>query len=63
MSNLFMSLIEAGYKKPLVLVIPCCENLVAQKSMKPGSIVKSYKGKEVVIEHTDAEGRLILLML
>ena len=44
----------------IVLVIPCCENLVAQKSMKPGSIVKSYKGKEVVIEHTDAEGRLIL---
>ena len=60
MSNLFMALIESGYKKPIVLVIPCCENLVAQKSMKPGSIVKSYKGKEVVIEHTDAEGRLIL---
>ena len=60
MSNLFMAMIEAGYKKPLVLVIPSCENLVAQKSMKPGSIVKSYKGKEVVIEHTDAEGRLIL---
>ena len=55
MCNLFMSLIEAGYKKPLVLVIPCCENLVAQKSMKPGSIVKSYKGKEVVIEHTDVK--------
>ena len=60
MSNIFMSLVESGYDKPILLVIPCCENLVAQKSMKPGSIIKSYKGKEVVIEHTDAEGRLIL---
>ena len=60
MSNIFMSLVESGYDQPILLVIPCCENLVAQKSMKPGSIIKSYKGKEVVIEHTDAEGRLIL---
>ena len=31
MSNLFMALIESGYKKPIVLVIPCCENLVSSK--------------------------------
>lgn len=60
MVNLFKALVEAGYKGPLALAIPCCENLVAQKSMKPGAIVKSYKGQEVLIEHTDAEGRLIL---
>ena len=60
MANLFMSLVRAGYKKPIVLVIPACENLVAQGSMKPGVVVKSRAGKEVFIEHTDAEGRLIL---
>ena len=60
MSNLFMALVKAGYKKPLALVIPACENLVAQNSMKPGAIYKSYKGHEVVVDHTDAEGRLIL---
>ena len=60
MANLFMGLVAAGYDKPLVLVIPCCENLVAQKSMKPGAVVKARNGKKVFIEHTDAEGRLIL---
>lgn len=59
-SQLFMALVEAGYSKPLILVIPCCENLVAENSMKPGTVVKSHNGKRVFIEHTDAEGRLIL---
>jgi len=60
MSHLFMAMVESGYKGPLALAIPCCENLVAQKSMKPGAVVKSHSGKSVVVEHTDAEGRLIL---
>ncbi|SMF32515.1 M17 family metallopeptidase [Pseudobacteriovorax antillogorgiicola] len=60
MSNLFMALVKAGYDKPLALVIPACENLVAERSMKPGAIYKSYKGHSVVVDHTDAEGRLIL---
>lgn len=60
MSQLFMSLVEAGYDGPLVLVIPACENLIGEGAMKPGSIIRSYAGKDVIIEHTDAEGRLIL---
>jgi leucyl aminopeptidase len=28
--------------------------------VKPGAIIRSYSGKDVIIEHTDAEGRLIL---
>ena len=60
MSNLFMALVKAGYDKPLALVIPACENLVAEKSMKPGAIYKSHKGHMVSVDHTDAEGRLIL---
>lgn len=60
MSQLFMSLVKSGYDKPLLLVIPCCENLIDAKSMKPGVVVRSHKGLKVFIEHTDAEGRLIL---
>lgn len=60
MAQLFMGLIRAGYDKPIVLAIPACENAIDSRSMKPGSIIKSRKGKTVIIEHTDAEGRLIL---
>ncbi len=60
MINLFQALVESGYAGPLACVIPCCENLIAEKSVKPGAIIKSYAGKNVIIEHTDAEGRLIL---
>ncbi|MFW7381680.1 MAG: hypothetical protein ACOH5I_22925 [Oligoflexus sp.] len=60
MSHLFMALVEAGYAGPLVLVIPTCENAISGKSMKPGSLIQSRKGHEVFVEHTDAEGRLIL---
>ncbi|MEZ4742651.1 MAG: hypothetical protein R3B45_09420 [Bdellovibrionota bacterium] len=60
MANLFMALVSSNFDYPIVLAIPSCENLVAEKSMKPGSIVSARTGKKVIIEHTDAEGRLIL---
>jgi leucyl aminopeptidase len=60
MSQLFMALVSSGYTKPLVLVVPACENLVDANSMKPGTVIKSHHGEKVLIEHTDAEGRLIL---
>jgi leucyl aminopeptidase len=60
MANLFMALVESGYPGPLAVAIPCCENLIGEKAVKPGAIIRSYAGKDVIIEHTDAEGRLIL---
>ncbi len=57
---LFQALVESGYKKPLLLVVPTCENAVGERAMRPGAVVKSYAGKTVRIDHTDAEGRLIL---
>lgn len=60
MAQLFMALVEAGYDEPLALAIPACENLVAEKAMKPGAIYQSHRGHSVVVDHTDAEGRLIL---
>ena len=60
MSHLFMALVKSGYSEPLALAIPACENLVAEKAMKPGAIYQSHRGHSVVVDHTDAEGRLIL---
>lgn len=57
---LFQALVESGYNKPLLLVVPTCENAVGEKAMRPGAVVESYSGKKVRIDHTDAEGRLIL---
>ncbi|MEM9489758.1 MAG: M17 family metallopeptidase [Myxococcota bacterium] len=58
--SLFRGLVEAGHDKPLLLVIPTCENAIDARSMRPGSLVKSYRGITVRIDHTDAEGRLVL---
>ena len=56
----FKALVERGHDAPLLLVIPTCENPVGEDAMRPGSVVNSYKGKTVRIDHTDAEGRLVL---
>ncbi|MFC2142805.1 leucyl aminopeptidase [Candidatus Aenigmatarchaeota archaeon] len=36
------------------------ENMPGQSAIKPGDVVKSYNGKTVEINNTDAEGRLVL---
>ncbi|MGB0589909.1 MAG: hypothetical protein ACPGU1_09535 [Myxococcota bacterium] len=56
----FKALVEGEHDRPLLLVIPTCENPVGENAMRPGSVVKSYKGPTVRIDHTDAEGRLVL---
>jgi leucyl aminopeptidase len=57
---LFRALVEGEHPEPLTLVIPTCENAIDAKAMRPGTIVESYRGLKVRIDHTDAEGRLIL---
>jgi len=52
-----------GAAKPavnVVGVVPACENLPGGEALKPGDILKSFKGTHVEILNTDAEGRLIL---
>ncbi|MEC9073500.1 MAG: hypothetical protein VX938_14000 [Myxococcota bacterium] len=58
--SLFKTLVEMGVDEPLLLVLPTCENAVGENAMRPGSLVKSYRGHTVRIDHTDAEGRLVL---
>lgn len=56
----FRHLVMGGFPRPLILAIPTCENAVGEKAMRPGTVVKSHRGPRVKIDHTDAEGRLIL---
>ena len=58
--SLFRGLVEAGFERPLLLVLPTCENAIDARSMRPGALVESYRGHTVRIDHTDAEGRLVL---
>ena len=60
MSNLFMALVKLGYKGPLALVIPSCENVIGPDALRPGTILKNRKGRSIIVENTDAEGRLLL---
>ncbi|MGM0575680.1 MAG: M17 family metallopeptidase [Myxococcota bacterium] len=58
--SLFRSLVEQGVDEPLALVLPTCENPVGEEAMRPGTVVRSYSGHRVRVDHTDAEGRLVL---
>lgn len=52
-----------GKLKPnvnVLAVIPAVENLIGATAIHPGDVFKSYGGKTVEINNTDAEGRLIL---
>lgn len=44
----------------IVVALPLAENLPGGNAIKPGDVVKTYSGKTVAIDNTDAEGRLIL---
>lgn len=41
-------------------VIPTCENMINGNGYRPGDVISSFSGKTIEIQHTDAEGRLIL---
>ncbi len=47
-------------KKNVVALIPSAENMPDSHSYRPGDIIKTYSGKTVEIQNTDAEGRMIL---
>jgi len=47
-------------KQNLIFACAVAENMISEKSFKPGDVIKSYSGKTVEILNTDAEGRLIL---
>jgi leucyl aminopeptidase len=51
---------DLGLKVNLTVLAPMAENAVDAKSYKLGDVYRSYTGKTVEINNTDAEGRLLL---
>lgn len=47
-------------KVNVVGLLPLAENMPDGGAVKPGDVIKSFSGKTVEIDNTDAEGRLIL---
>ncbi|MBP9761237.1 MAG: leucyl aminopeptidase [Candidatus Magasanikbacteria bacterium] len=47
-------------KKHIVGLIPACENMPSGSSYRPDDILIAMNGKSVLVDNTDAEGRLIL---
>lgn len=51
---------KLGLKVNVTAVTPVAENSIGSKSYKLGDVYRSYSGKTVEINNTDAEGRLVL---
>lgn len=51
---------ELGLKVNITAIAPVVENCIGKDSYKLGDVYRSYSGKTVEINNTDAEGRLIL---
>ncbi len=49
-----------GIKKNIVGLMPACENMPSGTSYRPDDILINMEGKSVLVDNTDAEGRLIL---
>jgi aminopeptidase len=44
----------------LLGLIPLTENMPSGSATKPGDVVYAMNGKSIIVDNTDAEGRLIL---
>lgn len=51
---------EMKLKVNIVGLIPLTENLPSGTATKPGDLVVAMNGKTIIVDNTDAEGRLIL---
>ncbi len=51
---------KLGLKVNVVALAPLVENMYDGAAIKPGDVIKTYKGLTVEVANTDAEGRLIL---
>lgn len=55
------SIAKGKLKANVVGVVASCENMISSKAYKPGDIINSMAGKSILINSTDAEGRLTLI--
>ena len=55
-----VTLARLGHKGRVVGAMGLVENMLGPDAYKPGDILKSRNGKTIELQHTDAEGRLVL---
>ncbi|WP_249961389.1 M17 family metallopeptidase [Histophilus somni] len=58
--GLLETVVENSLPINIRIIVGVAENMINEKAMRPGEIVRSYSGKTIEIINTDAEGRLIL---
>lgn len=51
---------ELKLRRNIIGLIPLTENLPSGHATKPGDLVQAMNGKTIIVDNTDAEGRLIL---
>lgn len=56
-----VSIAKAKLPVNVVSVVAACENMISDRAYKPGDVIGSMEGKTILIENTDAEGRLTLI--
>lgn len=56
----FAALPALGLPFRLVGLIPSAENMVSDRALKPGDVLRALDGTTVEVTNTDAEGRLLL---
>ena len=56
----FAALPSLGLPFRLVGLIPTAENMVSDRALKPGDVLRALDGTTVEVTNTDAEGRLLL---
>lgn len=44
----------------LVGLVPSAENMVSERALKPGDVIRAFDGTTIEVTNTDAEGRLLL---
>jgi leucyl aminopeptidase len=55
-----ITLAKLKSKYRTIAALPIVENMPSGEALRPGDIIKSFCGKTVEVNNTDAEGRLIL---
>lgn len=59
-SNFICGYAKNNGKKNILCFVPLAQNNISNKATIPGDIITSYDGKNIEIQNTDAEGRLLL---
>ena len=58
--SVFVACAKLGLRINLVCLTPLVENMPSSSAIKPGDLITHHNGKTVLVNNTDAEGRLIL---